>query len=67
MSFRSTVILQAILLIAGASWLSGQVETGLIVGTISDPTGASIPAANIGIKSAATGLQLYKNFIHWNP
>ena len=50
MPFRSKVILPALLLVAGFR-LSGQVETGLIVGTISDPTGASIPAANIGIKS----------------
>ena len=54
MSFRSMPMAPCILPVASASWLSGQVDTDMIVGTISE-TGASILAANTMITSAGTG------------
>lgn len=38
------------------SLLWAQVETGIITGAVSDPSGAVIPNANVSIKSASTGL-----------
>ena len=35
-----------------------QVETGLIVGAVTDPAGAVVPAAQVTVKSAATGIAL---------
>ncbi len=43
-------------LLVGAGCLLSQVETGIIVGSVSDPTGAVIPAANVSVKSSATSL-----------
>jgi len=34
---------------------AAQVETGRIVGTVTDPTGAVIPGAKLMVKSTATG------------
>src|SRR5437764_796522 len=42
--------------VIGAVMLVGQVETGLIVGTVTDPSGAVVPSADITIKSASTEL-----------
>ncbi len=44
----------AALLLAAAS-LFAQTETGQITGTITDPSGAVIPGANVTVKSAGTG------------
>lgn len=55
-SLRSHWTLLFLAIVACATVLLGQVETGLIVGSVSDPSGAFIPSANILIKSAATGL-----------
>jgi len=37
-------------------FLHAQVETGIIAGTVTDPSGAVVPAANVTFKSASTGL-----------
>jgi outer membrane receptor protein involved in Fe transport len=45
------------LLTVGALNLFPQAETGQIVGTVSDPSGASIPGAKITVSSVATGAE----------
>ena len=50
----SRALLLVIALSGSALW--AQVETGIIAGTISDPSGAVIPQANVTIKSASTGI-----------
>src|SRR5215467_779237 len=52
---RWNVLLLSVL---AAGVLLAQVETGIVAGTVTDPSGAVIPAANVTIKSAATGLQV---------
>lgn len=44
------------LAVSGPAALWGQVETGLILGTVSDPSGAVVAGAKVSIKSAATSL-----------
>jgi outer membrane receptor protein involved in Fe transport len=41
----------------GAISAFGQAETGQIVGTVLDPTGASVPGATVTVKSATTGTE----------
>lgn len=45
------------LLTATRALLPGQVNTGTIVGTISDPSGAAIPAAKITVRNQNTGVE----------
>ncbi len=40
-----------------AAVLSAQVQSGTIVGTVTDPTGAVVPAAQITLRNEATGFQ----------
>src|SRR5262245_56021300 len=47
-----------VLLILMSGVLDAQVETGIVAGTITDPSGAVVPSGNVTIKSAATGLQV---------
>jgi hypothetical protein len=46
-----------LLLTLGAFLALGQVETGRITGTVTDPTGAVVPGATITVKSIATGTE----------
>lgn len=54
--FRRMSVLVLALAATGALW--GQVETGLIVGGVTDPAGAVVPAAKVTIKSASTGISV---------
>jgi hypothetical protein len=50
----------AISIILGAAFaahLSAQESTARLLGTVTDPTGAVIPAANVVARNAATGLE----------
>ena len=51
---RSTLLSWIVL--GCAMTLLGQVETGLIAGSVTDPSGAVVPSANITIKSVSTEL-----------
>jgi outer membrane receptor protein involved in Fe transport len=53
-SLRHTVVLFA-LLTFGAFQAFPQAETGQIIGTVSDPSGAFIPGATVTVRSVATG------------
>ncbi len=55
MKALSTVTLLFALLIFGAFNAFPQAETGQIVGTVTDPSGALIPGAQVTVRSAATG------------
>ena len=46
-----------ILLIAAAVCLWSQTETGQITGTVTDPTGAVVPKANVTVTNVANGTQ----------
>ena len=59
--FKSNGILRRItflgvLLTVGSLTALGQVQTGEILGTVTDNTGASVPAATVTITNAGTGL-----------
>jgi hypothetical protein len=58
-----TALLLAVALLATAypARLRGQAESGRIVGTVTDSTGAAIPSASITILNKATGLKLTAN------
>ncbi len=43
-------------LLLGTVWLSGQAETGVITGTVTDTSNAVVPGATVTVVSAATGL-----------
>ena len=47
----------AMTLILGVALASAQESTARLLGTITDPTGAVIPAANVIARSLATGLE----------
>jgi hypothetical protein len=51
----STLALLFVVLSFSAINAFSQAETGQIVGTVTDPSGASIPGANLIVKSVATG------------
>src|SRR6266567_3851239 len=57
---RYTVILTALLawLLLGAPATFAQVDTGTILGTIQDPTGAVIPGAKVTLTNEGTGIAL---------
>jgi hypothetical protein len=55
MRFKN-VILSAILMTASVAAMA-QIDTGSIVGTVTDSTGAVIPQAPISVKNQATGVQ----------
>ncbi len=57
---RYTAILTALLawLLLGAPATFAQVDTGTILGTIQDPTGAVIPAAKVTLTNEGTGIAL---------
>src|SRR5690349_18122442 len=51
-----TAMLPVLLLIVAATVLNGQTATtGLISGTVSDPSGASVPNATVEVTNVATG------------
>lgn len=50
-------VLVCALLILTALNLFPQAETGQIVGTVSDPSGAAVPGAKVTVKSVATGAE----------
>ncbi|MGD0365341.1 MAG: carboxypeptidase-like regulatory domain-containing protein, partial [Bryobacteraceae bacterium] len=52
----SMVAILAILCI-GALSAFAQTETGQIIGTVMDPTGASVPGAKVAVKAVATGAE----------
>ncbi len=53
--------LLCVLLILSATKLYSQAETGQIVGTVTDPSGASISGARITVRSVATGAERTEN------
>lgn len=56
--FRFTFLLAALAILSfGAICAFGQAETGQIVGTIVDPTGASVPGATVTVKAVGTGAE----------
>lgn len=55
-SFPLRSMLVIAIALTGAVALWAQVETGLIVGGVVDPTGAVVPAAKVTFKSQSTGL-----------
>ncbi|HTX37734.1 MAG TPA: TonB-dependent receptor [Bryobacteraceae bacterium] len=52
---RNRVFLSVVILLAAALLVWGQAETGQIVGSVKDPSGASVPKATVTVKSATTG------------
>ena len=54
MSLRKILVLPFLLVLSGLSAFA-QVDTGSIVGTVSDVSGASIPGASVTIKEEGTG------------
>ncbi len=51
----TTLVLNALGLAAGLLW--GQVETARITGTVTDPTGASVPGARVAVTHLDTGVR----------
>lgn len=54
MSHRLTKILLSLLLAPASIWAQG--NTGTILGTVSDPSGAVVPRANVTIENVETGV-----------
>ncbi len=55
---HSTPLVLTAAVLAGCAAIShGQADTGRIVGTITDPTGAAIPSASVLVVNKATGLK----------
>ncbi len=52
---RNRVFLSVVILLAAALLVWGQAETGQIVGSVKDPSGASVPKATVKVTSATTG------------
>lgn len=57
MGVRRCIYTLAWALILSAGIVLGQVTTGIISGTVSDPTGAVIPGATVLLKNVETGIQ----------
>ncbi|HEU5409236.1 MAG TPA: carboxypeptidase-like regulatory domain-containing protein, partial [Nitrospira sp.] len=56
-SFLTAAALSLLLLITGSNLYSqAQVDTGGLTGTVTDPSGAVIPAATVAITNSATGI-----------
>ena len=55
MSRKSTMLIPALLMAAMSFVCNAQVEQGAITGTVTDPTGSSIPAAKVTATNQATG------------
>ena len=53
----STLALLFALLTFGAFRAFPQAETGQIIGTVTDPSGAFIPGANVIVRAVATGTE----------
>lgn len=54
---QSRLICCLIVLVLTAVFVAGQAETGQIVGTVTDQSGAAVPGAKVTIKSVATAYQ----------
>src|ERR1700761_4327260 len=48
----------AVVLLVSAVSASGQIDTGAVVGTVADSSGAAIPNATVQVRDEATGLVL---------
>ena len=59
MSKLVRVVLLAAVCLAGAgtAWAQAQATTGVIEGTITDPSGAAVPGASVTARNAGTGLE----------
>lgn len=53
---RRLLVLVCTCLLAALSPLSAQIETGTLLGTIEDPTGAVVPGASVNIRSLESGV-----------
>jgi outer membrane receptor protein involved in Fe transport len=54
---KSCIVALSLLLSQGATLALAQAETGSITGTVTDPNGAVVSAANIAVKSVDTGAE----------
>src|SRR3974390_3909382 len=57
MGSRRFVVLLFVLLAVTATFISAQTFRGTILGTVTDTSGAVVPAATVKAKNAATGLE----------
>ena len=50
-------VLSVLLLITGSAWAQSQATTGVIEGTVTDPSGAVVPGAQLSVTHTGTGFE----------